>query len=601
MTAPPFSLDIALVFIVVGITIILFLTEWLRVDVVAILVMISLPLLGLIKGKDTFVGFSSTAVISIIATIIMVRGLDHTGLVNRMVRPLTRLAGSSRRRTILLLCVTVSFISSFMQNVGAAALFLPAVQRMSRLTGRPISQMLMPVGFSAILGGTVTLVGSSPLLMLNDLMTPFGLKPFDLFDVTPVGIALVAAGILYFVFFGKLLLPRGKETQASTIGPDGDPLPYYPGMGSLYELKYPATAKDVLEVRTLCDEFHVHTVGLYRSESEGKLLPPDRGTRIIPGTTIVAYATPEELHVLADAHGFLVRPRLKLFAADLTDDLAGLVEAVVPPHSDFVGKSIQDVRFRHRHHMAPMAVSRGGHTHYGHLGKWVLEPGDVVLMHGSWESFHRMRPQRQLLFAQSLDYDALQPHKARIALGCFGLGIGLVAFTSLPISVCLMTGALGMILTGVLSIDEAYRGVDWRTVFLLAGLIPLGIAMQQTQAAQWLAFHMLDIVGSPSPLMFYLLVGVIATGLTLVVSNVGATVLLVPLVIGMAQKIGADPRVASLVVGMAVSNSFLLPTNQVNALYLGPGSYTSLNFVKAGTPLSILFLAVLTLTLYLLY
>ncbi|QJT08138.1 SLC13 family permease [Oceanidesulfovibrio marinus] len=601
MTAPPFTLDIALVFVVVGVTILLFLTEWLRVDVVAILVMISLPLLGLVQGKDTFVGFSSTAVISIIATIIMVRGLDHTGLVSRMVRPLTRLAGRSRRRTTLLLCVAVSISSSLMQNIGAAALFLPVVQRMSRLTGRPISQMLMPVGFSAILGGTITLVGSSPLLMLNDLMTPFGLKPFDLFDVTPVGLALAAAGIAYFVIFGKGMLPGGETRQTEEIDPDGDPSPFYPGIGNLYELKYPATAEDTLEVGTLCDQFHVHTVGLYRSKSEGKLLPPDRGTRIVPGTTIAVYATPEELRVLAEAHGFLVRPRLRLFAADLNDDLAGLVEAVVPPHSEFVGKSVQDGRFRHRYHMAVMAVSRGGHTHYGFLAKWIMEPGDVILMHGSWESFHRMRPLRQLLFAQSLDYEVLQPHKARIALGCFGLGTGLVAFTSLPISVCLMAGALGMILTGVLSIDDAYRGVDWRTVFLLAGLIPLGLAMQQTGAAQWLAFHMLDIVGSPSPLLFYLLVGIIATGLTLVVSNVGATVLLVPLVIGMAQKIGADPRVASLVVGMAVSNSFLLPTNQVNALYLGPGNYTSLNFVKAGTPLSILFLVVLTLTLHILY
>ncbi|MFW5735016.1 MAG: SLC13 family permease [Oceanidesulfovibrio sp.] len=600
MDAPAFTYEIAMVFLVVGVTIFLFLTEWLRVDVVAILVMVSLPLLGLVDGKETFAGLSSTAVVSIIAVIIMGRGLDHTGLVNGMVRPLIKLAGSSQRRIVLLLSVTISVISSFMQNVGAAALFLPAIQRMSRITGRPISQLLMPVGFSAILGGTVTLVGSSPLIMLNDLMQPYGLAAFDLFSVTPAGLALVAMGVVYFLVVGKILLPS-RNGESAAMQEDGDPLPYYPELGELHELKYPAEAERDVQVRELCDGYHVHTVGLQRPNGNGKMLPPDRITRIAPGSTIAAYATQEELDTVARVFGFRVRTRLDVFAKDLTDDLAGLVEAVVPPHSEFVGQSLGEIRFRHKHLMAPMAVSRGGESHYKNLAEWVLHPGDVILMHGSWNSFHRMRPKRKLLFVQSMDSDVLHPEKARSALACFLVAIGLVAFTSLPISVCLMAGALGMILTRVLSIDEAYRGVDWRTVFLLAGLIPLGVAMQKTDAAKWLAYHLLDVVGSPSPLVFYFIVGLIATAFTLVVSNVGATVLLVPLVIGMAQNIGADPRMAALVVGMAASNSFLLPTHQVNALYMGPGSYTSFDFVKAGAPLSILFLLVLSVMLHYFY
>lgn len=591
-----------MVFLIVGATIVIFLTEWLRVDVAAMLVMVSLPLLGLVDGKEAFAGLSSTAVVSIIAVIIMGRGLDHTGLVNGVVRPLIRLAGSSQRRIVLLLSVTVSIISSFMQNVGAAALFLPAIQRMSRITGRPISQLLMPVGFSAILGGTVTLVGSSPLIMLNDLLKPYDLEPFSLFSVTPAGLALVGVGIVYFLVVGKLLLPaRNNESVAETV--DGDPLPYYPALGELHELKYPAEAERDIQVQELHDKYHVHTVGLLRpnDNGNGKMLPPDRITRIVPGSTVAVYATQEELDEIAEVFGFRVRTQPEVFAKDLNDDIAGLVEAVVPPHSEFVGKHLREIRFRHQHHMTPMTISRGGESHYENLAGWVLQPGDVILMHGSWNSFHRMRPKRKLLFVQSLDSEVLHPEKARSALACFILAISLVIFTSLPISVCLMAGALGMILTGVLSIDEAYRGVDWRTVFLLAGLLPLGVAMQKTEAAQWLAFHLLDFVGSPSPLVFYFIVGLIATAFTLVVSNVGATVLLVPLVIGMAQNTGADPRMAALVVGMAASNSFLLPTHQVNALYMGPGSYKSLDFVKAGTPLSILFLLVLSAMLHYFY
>ena len=164
-----------------------------------------------------------------------------------------------------------------------------------------------------------------------------------------------------------------------------------------------------------------------------------------------------------------------------------------------------------------------------------------------------------------------------------------------------MSGALGMILTNVLSIDEAYQGVDWRTVFLLSGLIPLGLAMQKTQAAPWLAHHLLNLLGTPSPIIFILAVGTMTTVLTLVISNVGATVLLVPLVVDMAGSVGVDPRLAALVVGLAASNAFLLPTHQVNALYMGPGGYTSVDFLKAGAPLSVLFLVVLTVVVMWLY
>jgi di/tricarboxylate transporter len=251
--------------------------------------------------------------------------------------------------------------------------------------------------------------------------------------------------------------------------------------------------------------------------------------------------------------------------------------------------------------MAPMAIVHQGQIHYGKLGPRVLEPGDVILMHGKWESFQRMRPNRDLLFAQPLHHEILLTHKATSAITCFGLATALVIFTSLPISVCLMTGALGMILTNALSIDEAYQGIDWRTVFLLSGLIPLGLAMQKTQAASWLAHHLLTLIGTPSPTVFILATGMMTTVLTLVVSNVGATVLLVPLVVDMAGSIGVDPRLAALVVGLAASNAFLLPTHQVNALYMGPGGYTSFDFLKAGAPLSILYLMVLTAVIILFY
>jgi di/tricarboxylate transporter len=251
--------------------------------------------------------------------------------------------------------------------------------------------------------------------------------------------------------------------------------------------------------------------------------------------------------------------------------------------------------------MAPLAIVQKGQIHYRKLGPRLLESGDVILMHGKWASFQRMRQKRDLLFAQSLDHEVLLTHKSTTAAICFALATALVIFTSLPISICLMSGAVGMILTNVLSIDEAYQGIDWRTVFLLSGLIPLGLAMQKTQASGWLAHHLLAYLGTPSPPIFYMAVGLMTTILTLVVSNVGAAVLLVPMAVNMAGSVGVDPRIAALVVGLAASNAFLLPTHQVNALYMGPGGYTSLDFIKAGAPLSLIYLLVLTSGILLFY
>ena len=222
-------------------------------------------------------------------------------------------------------------------------------------------------------------------------------------------------------------------------------------------------------------------------------------------------------------------------------------------------------------------------------------------MHGKWERFQQFRLNRDLIFSHALDHEILHPQKAGAALACFVLATALVFFTSWKLSVCLMVGALGMILTRVITIDEAYAGVDWRTVFLLAGLIPLGIAMEKTGAAAYLAQQLLDLLGAPTRLVFLFAVGLMATVFTLIVSNVGATVLLIPLVISLSQDIGVDPRTAALVVGVAASNSFLLPTHQVNALYMGPGRYKSRDFLRAGAPLSMIFLLVLVLVVYAFY
>ncbi len=581
--------DMITVLVLVTATVILFITDLVRVDIVAIGVMVALPLTGILKGTDTFMGFSSNAVISIIAILIMGRGLDRSGLINRIITPLMNLAGNSKNRIIILIASTVAIISSFMQNTGAAALFLPAIRRMSRKAGIPASRILMPVAFSAILGGTVTLVGSSPLIMLNDLLEPYDLPPYNLFSVMPVGLVLVASGIAYFIFAGRFVLPS-IEDEDDTYE---DLMSFYPELGELHELEAPEELEDML-VMDLCEAFNVHTVAMSDRSGRNMIIPPDRSMHIKPGSVIAAYGTLESISQLESIHGFRARPKLMLFAEKLSQDESGVVEGLIPQHSRLIGKTISDIRFRHRHLMTPLAVTRGNKTKSNGFGDTVLRTGDSILIHGSWETFQRMLPRHDMIFAQSLDHEAPRHELAMRAVISFILASVLVAFTDLELSVCLMTGALSMILLKVLDIDDAYRSVDWRTVFLLGGLIPLGAAMQTTGTAPWIGKHLMDVIGQPTPTIFFLFVGIVTTVFTLIISNVGAAVLLIPLAVDMAMTVGADPRTAALVVGIAASNSFVLPTHQVNALYMGPGHYTAKDFIKAGTPMTLIFLVVMT-------
>lgn len=596
--------DMILVMAMIGIAVFLFIVEWIRVDVVAILMMVTLPLLHLVTPAEAFSGLSSNAVVSIIAVIIIGAGLDKTGIVNRLVGPIMRLAGNSQSRIVVFISLTVAGISSFMQNIGAAALFLPAVQRISKNRKIPIGKLLMPIGFSAILGGTVTLVGSSPLIMLNDLIAPFKLKPFGLFDVTPVGLALVGAGIACFVFLGRFILPGGKgDEHSSAVEERPEENHFMDQLGIPWELKTPENFthyREPVTVDELRRRYLVNVVALVEPP-DYKVLSPPLAQEIRSGVDLVVYGQEKDMRRMAQEEGMEIKEDLEVFKGELADHATGTVEAVVAPRSSLAGKTLNGVELADRYQVTPLALYRQGVTYRAELGQLPLRVGDAILLHGSWKRLEFLHGEGTLLFTTPLDAEQLRPEKALFAGIWLAVALTMVIVFNIQLSVCLMTGALGMVITRVLSIDEAYRAVDWRTVFLLAGLIPLGIATEKTGTAAWIAHAVLDAIGTVEPIVLLAVIGVLATVFTLVISNVGATVLLIPLVVNMALAAHTDPRLAALVVGLATSNSFILPTHQVNALYMGPGRYKSVDFMKAGTLISIVFLVVMITTLYLFY
>ncbi len=600
-----FTQEIGITMAVMAVAITLFITNAVRVDVVGIIMIVTLPLLNIVDAKEAISGFSSNAVISIIAVIIIGAGLDKTGVMNILAKQILKLAGKSETRIIALISATVAFISSFMQNIGAAALFMPATFRISRQLNFPVSRVLMPMGFCAIIGGCLTLVGSSPLILLNDLMEEWYLnnaqnpaltekvfEPFGLFTVTPMGIALVTAGILYFVVFGKFILPKKQAEEGSSFISADLTGTYGNHIGKIFELEVPETFQaQKLEVLKIRENYLSFLIGIERKDDK-KIMTPLWDDKIEPGDVIAVVSTPGHIEKLAEDFHMQIKYDLEVFADDLSLDNSGIMEAMVSPRSSLIGQTFRDVGIRKKYGINPLALFRNGKLVLENISMLKVRAGDAFLLQGSWKNFHILKDNKDYVFTQDVKGELIYPEKAKLAVSGLVLALTLALGFHVQLSIALLTGALFMILSKVLTIDEAYKSVDWMTVFLLAGLIPLGIAFQKTGAANYIAGNIMNFIGDVSPLVLLAVIGGLTSFFTLVTSNVGATVLLVPLCMNMALKAGIDPQIAALTVGVAASNTFVLPTHQVNALIMRPGGYKPADYVKAGTGMTIIYIAV---------
>ena len=614
------TLEMSVVLGLLAFTVFLFVSEIVRIDVAAVLVMVLLGALSYLPGlgnladvSNLFTGFSSNAVVSIIAVMIIGAGLDKTGLMSKVAALIIKRGGTTEARIIPIVSGVVGVISSFMQNVGAAALFLPVISRISTRTDIPMSRLLMPMGFCAILGGTITMVGSSPLILLNDLILSANsslpadqqMEPFGLFAVTPIGVALVLTGILYFVLAGRWVLP--KQRLRGTDAGSGQTMQQY--IESMYGLR-----ADLFEVQVpegsiiigqkLSDLMVAHHMYILGTSHRGKkVIAPMADTTIeAPARLAVLGLRRVIQHEFAEPYGLNILPALDVFADDFAATQSGVAEVVVPPGSSVIGKAPIDIRLRQTHGLSILAIHRGEETmshvetddHIAtHIGVVPFQAGDTLVVHVQWDRLTQLKSNKDFVIVTSdFPQEELRPNKVGWALAFFALALGLILFSDVRLSLCLLAGAMGMVLSKVLSIDEAYEAVSWSTVFLLASLIPLGQAVQDTGTAAWIAGQILSLLdGWP---LWALQVGlaILATGFTLVMSNVGATVLLVPLAVSIAVAAGGDPAIFALTVAISTSNSFLIPTHQVNALIMGPAGYKVTDFIKSGGVMTLLFIVV---------
>jgi len=592
--------DMFLVLAVLAGVILLLVTERFRVDVVAMLGLLAVAWLGLVTPQEALSGFSSNAVVSIIGVMVMGYGIDRTGIMNRVVRPIITVAGRSEARLTALVSGAVGLISAFMQNIGAAALFLPAVQRLSQRQRIPPSRLFIPMGYATILGGTLTMVASSPLIILNDLLRQADAEPFGFFDVTPVGLTLLAAGILYFLLLGRWVLPSRADAktqadpQAELIAACGLPT-------RVHRARIPPGSPLVgqtIEQAGLWKEYGLHT--LLAKDADGSERPaPSRDTILEAGLELVYMGDDAKASCFFCDHG--------LMECDGVDELedqvgqgerAGFAELVVLPRAPLAGQSIRQIGVRRRFAVVPMSLTSGSRVMRGDLSDTALQPGDILVVHGDWEQVKAMGDDPSFLLITAVKAPPKEQRRAGLlAAACFAGAIGL-ALLGFSLSISLLTGAVAMIVLRVVPAQEAWKAVDWRTVFLLAGLIPLGLAMEKTGTAAAIAGGIMTVAGDAHPLLLLLAVAGLTTGFTLFMSNVAATVILVPLVTVMAAQAGIDPRGLALLVAVTASNSFLLPTHQVNALLMGPGGYRNADYLRAGGPLTLVVMVLASVVIW---
>lgn len=582
---------------ILAVTVVLIITEVFRIDVVAVMAMLALAWTGSITAEEARSGFSSNAVLAIIGVMVMGRGLYTSGITEQIASFILTIAGRSKQRILATVSLTVGTMSGFMQNIGAAALFLPVMTGISKREKIPVSSLLMPMGFAALLGGTLTMVGTSSLIILNDLLANRGLDTFGLFAVMPIGITLLAVGILYFVLVGDRVFPQ--TTPDDEDASSGQKLLNVWGLSDTV-FTFRLTEDSPLAGQTLLESdmgrrFNVNLLRVYDDDGEYDVLDD---VTFSAGQRLVVQGQTSDVRRFAEATD------LELIDEEERSekpDGSGYLEVVIPIRSNLIGRTLREVGLRERHNAQVVRFFSNSEVIDEDVADRKIRAGDTLVLHGPWESLRYFEESESFITVTPIDHEPKSPEKAGLAVSSFAGAIAAVLLLDLPISIGFLTGALAMILTGVVSIEEAYQSIEWKVIFLISGLIPIGIAMEASGTAALLAEGLVAAVEGLPAYVILLLLGALMTVFSLIMSNVAATVLMVPLVLQLSGIGGLTSQVLTLQVGLCAANSFLIPTHHVNALLMTPGGYQVNDYLRAGGILSGLFILISTSILYVFY
>jgi len=592
--------DLVITLVILTAAIILFLSERLSVDLVALLVLVALGLSRVLTSHEVFSGLSDTAVITILAIFVLAHGLEVTGVADRMGDFVVRLAGKSEARLIMALMATAAFMSLFMNNIAVASILLPATSTMARRSGIPISRLLIPLAFGTLLGGTATLFTTTNIVV-SGVLKSSGYAGFRVTDFAPVGLPLAIAGIIYMVLLGRHLLPKESSAERGEVlrQAEEDLLSTYQLGERLFRARIPAGSRLInctLAESTLREEYKLSVVAIERNG--GNIMAPLPEFVFQEGDVMLLEGRLEEFRK-RDVEPYLeIQPKPNYRESDLETSSIVILEVVLSPRSQFIGRTLKENHFREKYGMSVLAVWNGERVIRTGLSDLRLSYGDALLLQGPRDRLPTLRLSSELIVL-SAEEDTVKKisKKGPLALGIFALTIAVAALGPFSVGEVMLAGALVMVMANVLSMEQAYRVIDWRIVFLVAGMLPLGMAMSKTGATELFAKALIDVVGPYGPQALLLGLLTLTVLLSQAIKGAAVSAVIAPIAIQAAQQFGIDPRALAMGVALATSMAFVTPLGHpVNILMMGPAGYRFRDFFKVGLPLTVLlFVIVLVL------
>ncbi|HSK66593.1 MAG TPA: SLC13 family permease [Anaerolineales bacterium] len=575
------TLPILLLLILLAIALVLFWFEWIPPDVTALGVLLSLIVLGLIPLDRAFSGFGSDTVMLLLGLLIMTAALMRTGVVEVVSRNLLEFTIKRPGTLLPATMLAVALLSSVINNTAAAAFFLPVILGISQRSRTSASRLLMPMAFAAILASSVTLVSTSTNVVVSGLITQFGLPPIGMLELTPVGIPVLAAGLLYMWFFGKRLIPErpAQQTLADTFGlrpylaelriAEGSPLVgntlAQSGLGRVYDLTVLAIIRD----------------GKRR-------LDPSANSKLREGDTLLVEGSSEAILKIKDIPGIDIQADAKFLDTDLQENPLELAEVVLLPRSPFIGRTPKGLKMRERFQIQVLAVNRRTGVIRSKISDARLRLGDVLLVQGNPEQIAALQTENTFDVLGVMDSQRFNRQKAWLVSGIFAGALLLGSLKLLPLAAAMMLGALMVFVTRCISPDDAYRQVDWKVLILIGSMLGLGVAMQHTGTAAFLAERLTAQVGGWNPL--WLLTGffLLTVLLTQPMSNQAAAAVVIPVALQTALQLDLNPRTFAMMIAVAASTSYLTPLEPACLMVYGPGRYRFIDFLKVGGLLTVI-------------
>lgn len=586
--------EITLVLTILAAAVLFFVTEKLRSDLVAMLVLLALALSGLLTPAEALSGFSHPAVITVIAVFIISEGLFQTGVAHTMGSYVTQIAGHSEVRLTVTIMLAVAGMSAVMHSVGATAVLLPVVVGLARQNGISPSKLLMPLSFGALQGGLLTIVGRPSNIIVSQTLEYVTGEPFGFFAFTVIGLILLVIGIFYMLFVGRRLLPERavEDKLEAMMTAHRKALEQYHLGERLFEVRVLPESPLVdlsIEESRLGRTLNLSVVGIIRNGDN--VLSPGPEETIAADDLLLIQGKPEEVMRLRWTRGVEVEHEITdLHLEDLVSPDLAVAEAVLTPQSPLIGRTLREVDFRREYGLNVLAIWREGRPYRTGLGNIPLRFGDTLLVQGTQANIHMLAQHPDLLvLGDEHETGATRTKRAPIAALITLLMVGLVAFDLVTVGIGSLLAAMLMVLTGCVTIEDSYVAIDWKSVFLMAGMLPLGIALAETGAAEYLAEQVSRMAGGLGPQG--LLAGIFLFNLiaSQVMSSVAAAALIAPIAVSTAQAAGATPAPFLAAVAISGSLAFMTPiSHQANVLVMGPGGYRFTDYIRVGVPMALL-------------